>query len=109
MLAKSAATSRQMRMASAKSRPGRAKPQMPATDTAISAAGDTRLASTAAVPTTRPPIIDTVCPMDWGSCNPASCRISKASSKNKTSKIVGNGTSFLLSTMLMSRAVGIIS
>ena len=28
------------------------------------------LASTAALPTTRPPMIDTVCPMDWGQAEP---------------------------------------
>ena len=46
-------------MASAKLFPGRAKPQMPAAATKIRAAGEIRLASTAAVPTTRPPMMDT--------------------------------------------------
>ena len=32
----------------------------------------TKWASTAAEPTTRPPMMDTVCPMDWGRRSPAS-------------------------------------
>ena len=58
-----ASPKRHTRIASAKSRLGSTKPQMPATLTIISAAGEMKPASTAAVPTTMPPTVDTDCPM----------------------------------------------
>ena len=60
---KMAKPNRNSRAAWAKSRLGRAKPQIPARLTAINAAGEIRLASTAAVPTTMPPMMETDWPM----------------------------------------------
>ena len=82
---------------------------MPATATTISTAGETILASTAAEPTTRPPMMETVWPMDWGSRSPASCRISKAMSRTMTSKAERKGTFCLAAMMDRASRVGIIS
>jgi len=84
-------------------------PAIPAMATTMSTAGEMILASTAALPTTRPPMIDTVCPMDWGRRSPASWRISKASSRTMTSKTERKGTSCLAAMMDRARRVGIIS
>ena len=72
---------------------------MPAMATITSTAGDTSLASTAALPTTRPPRMDTVCPMAAGSRSPASCTTSKAMSITSTSARVEKGTSALAEMM----------
>ena len=98
-----------MRRAPASSWEGMVYPAMPATATTMSTAGETILASTAALPTTRPPMMDTVWPMDWGRRRPASWRISKASSSTITSKAERKGTSCLAAMMDRASLVGIIS
>ena len=45
----------------------------------------TTASSTAALPTTRPPMMETVCPTALGRCRPASCSSSKAMSRPSTS------------------------
>lgn len=50
-----------------KAAPGMAKPQMPAAATTMRAAGEMSRASTAAEPTTRPPMMERLCPTDCGS------------------------------------------
>ncbi len=72
---------------------------MPAMATTTSTAGDTSLASTAAEPTTSPPRMDTVCPMEEGRRSPASCKTSKASSITSTSVSVEKGTLALAAMM----------
>ena len=99
---------RQSRTASDKSRLGSVKPQMPAVAATMSAAGETRFASTAAVPTTRPPMMETAVPIACGRCSPASCKSSNAASRPSTSSSVGNGTFSLLSMMASSSFVGSI-
>ena len=108
-LASSTRANRQIRRALPNSWEGMVYPAIPATATTMSTAGETILASTAAVPTTRPPMMDTVWPMDWGSRSPASWRISKASSSTTTSKEERKGTFCLASMMDRARRVGIIS
>ena len=109
MLAQTASKKRHSRMASDRSFPGRAYPQIPAMATATRAAGETSRASTAALPTTSPPMMEIVCPMDWGRLMPASCSSSKAISNPRTSNTVAKGTAFLLSMIDCSSASGIIS
>ena len=82
---------------------------MPAMATTTSTAGLTSLASTAAVPTTKPPRMDTVCPMDEGSRSPASWSTSKANSITSTSASVGKGTLCLAAMMDSASFTGIIS
>ena len=84
-------------------------PAMPAMATTISTAGDTILASTAAEPTTRPPRMDTVCPMAAGRRSPASWSTSKARSMMSTSNTVVKGTSVLAALMDRASFRGIIS
>ena len=72
------------------------------------AAGDTSFASTAAVPTTSPPMIDTAVPIACGRWSPACCSSSNAHSNPTTSKSVENGTSCLLSMIDSSSFVGSI-
>ena len=59
-------------------------------------AGETIFASTAACPTTRAPMMETLCPMVLGIRSPASWSSSKASSMASTSNWVEKGTSCLL-------------
>ena len=84
-------------------------PATPAMATAIRTAGDTMWASTAALPTTSPPRMDTVAPMGLGSRRPASWTTSKASSMISTSKMVEKGTSCLAETMDKASLTGIAS
>ena len=107
-LAAAASAIRQTRRASAKLRPGMAKPQMPAAATTMRAAGEMSRASTAAEPTTRPPMMERLCPTDCGSETLASCSSSKAASSPSTSTMVGNGTARLLSKIDCSSSVGSI-
>ena len=66
-------------------------------------------ASTAAEPTTSPPRMDTVCPMEPGRRSPASWMISKAMSRMSTSKMEVKGTSCLAAMMERVSLVGSIS
>ena len=64
--ANTASTNRQIRRAPEKSWLGWVKPAMPAMATTTSTAGETIRASTAALPTTKPPKIEAVCPIAAG-------------------------------------------
>ena len=82
---------------------------MPAMATTTSTAGETSLASTAAEPTTSPPRMDTVCPMEEGRRSPASWSTSKAASITSTSTRVEKGTSALAEMMDSISFTGISS
>ena len=79
---------------------------MPAAATTMRTTGETMRASTAAEPTTRPPRMETVWPMELGSRSPASWMTSKAASIMMTSKMVVKGTSCLAATMARASRVG---
>ncbi len=98
-----------MRSAPAKSWLGAVYPAMPAMATTTSTAGDTSLASTAAEPTTSPPRMETVCPMEEGRRSPASWSTSKASSITRISVRVEKGTSALAAMMDRDSLTGISS
>ena len=82
---------------------------MPAMATAMRTAGETMRASTAALPTTSPPRMDTVAPMGLGRRSPASWSTSKARSMMSTSKTVEKGTSCLAAAMDRASFTGIAS
>ena len=82
---------------------------MPEAETRISAAGEIRSASTAAVPTTRPPMMETGWETAFGADSPASCSSSKARSRPTISTAVGKGTERLLSMIASRSWVGSIS
>ena len=88
---------------------GMVYPATPAMATAMSTAGETMWASTAALPTTRPPRMDTVAPIGEGSLSPASWSTSKATSIISTSKTVEKGTSCLAATMDRASFTGMAS
>ena len=71
-LARMASRKRHSRKAAAKSWLGMVYPATPAIATAMSTAGETMRGSTAALPTTSPPRMDTVAPMGLGRRSPAS-------------------------------------
>lgn len=100
---------RQIRSPPAMSWLGAVYPGDAAIATTTSTAGLTSLASTAADPTTRPPRMDTVCPMEEGRRSPASWSTSKASSITSTSARVGKGTLCLAEMMDRASFTGIIS
>ena len=77
--------------------------------TAMSTAGETMWASTAALPTTSPPKMETVAPMGLGRRSPASWSTSKARSMMSTSNTVEKGTSCLAATMDRASFTGMAS
>ena len=84
-------------------------PATPAMATAMSTAGETMWASTAALPTTSPPRMDTVEPMGPGRRSPASWMTSKDRSMMSTSQMVEKGTSCLAATMDRASLPGMAS
>jgi hypothetical protein len=88
---------------------GITNPAIPVIAITTTTAGDINFALTAASPTTSPPIIETVAPIDFGSLKLASNKISNASNIPNTSNTVGKGTPLLLFIIENNRLVGIIS
>ena len=101
--------SRHSRSASDSSRFGSVNPQIPLDAVTMRAAGDTSFASTAAVPTTSPPMIDTAVPIACGRWSPASCSSSKESSMAMTSVATPKGTYCFAAVMDSSSFTGSIS
>lgn len=79
---------------------------MPAAATTTTTTGENSLASTAAWPTTREPMMLTLWPLSWGIRSPASCKISKASNSSTTSRGGDTGTLWRAAEMDSARAVG---
>ena len=84
---------------------GNTKFEIAVIETTMTIAADTIPASTAAVPTTKVPTMDTACPTAFGIRMPASRKISKVTSITTA----GNGTPSRCAIKFVNKSEGIIS